>query len=160
MVLAYYKAFQFWRYCSVTFPCKSFCLQVTGEVRIVTKSVQSILFLIFIELSKRANSFVEMYLVLEIKNVASFIKTGFYWKRGCVKLCKYGETFKAYKGYNLVMFVFLPTSSFSKQKLVVSFTNVHCKKTRTCTRLLFIWKWITSAMFFIWHEMNGKVLGL
>ena len=64
MVLAYYKAFQFWRYCSVTFPCKSFCLQVTGEVRIVTKSVQSILFLIFIELSKRANSFVEMYLVL------------------------------------------------------------------------------------------------
>ena len=44
---------------------------------------------IFIELSEIFNSFVKIRFVLEIKNVASFIKTRFYSKRGCIKVRKH-----------------------------------------------------------------------
>ena len=54
------------------------CLQIVGERSRITKSYQCELIFIFIELSKPSNSFVKIRLVLEIKNVANFIKTRFY----------------------------------------------------------------------------------
>ena len=54
---------------------KSLCLQITAEVSKITKSVQCDL---IIELSETPNSFVKVRLVLEIRNIVSFIKTRFY----------------------------------------------------------------------------------
>ena len=50
---------------------------------------------------RNTNSFVKIRLVLEIKNVASFIKARFYLKRGCIKMRKHAETFHANKGCHL-----------------------------------------------------------
>ena len=79
MVLANVIAFAvITRYCEISFPCKSLCLQMTAEVNKITVSVQCNLIFIFVELSEIANSFVEIRLVLEIQNFASFIKTRLY----------------------------------------------------------------------------------
>ena len=79
MVLANVIAFAvITRYCEISFLCKSLCLQMTAEVNKITVSVQCNLIFIFVELSEIANSFVEIRLVLEIQNFASFIKTRLY----------------------------------------------------------------------------------
>ena len=70
-------------------------MQITAEISKIRKNVQCDLTFIFIELS-----------VLEIKNVASFIKTRFYLKRGCMKMRKHAETFHANKGYKLAIVFF------------------------------------------------------
>ena len=49
-------------------------MQITAEVSKIKKSVRCDLTFIFIELSKTPYSFIEIRLVLEIKNVVSFIK--------------------------------------------------------------------------------------
>ena len=46
-------------------------------------------------------------LVHEIENAASFIKTGFYWKRDCIKMHKHAETFHANKGCKLEIVFFV-----------------------------------------------------
>ena len=48
---------------------------------------------IFIELSETVSTFVKIRLLFEIKSIASFIKTGFYWKWGYIKINKQMETF-------------------------------------------------------------------
>ena len=101
--------------------------------------------------------FLRMRLVREIKNVASFIKTRFYWRRCCIKMRKYAETFHVNKCYKLAIVVFIPTPPFSKQKFLVHFSNVICAKMSPCTPLCFIWKWISSTLFLIWHEINDNV---
>ena len=53
------------------------CLQITAEVSKIKKSAQCGLTFIFINLPETLKSFVKISLVLEIKNVASFIKTRF-----------------------------------------------------------------------------------
>ena len=50
--------------------------------------------------------------------------------------------------------------AFSKYKFAVHFSKVICKKTRPCTPLLFIWKWITSTLSSISLETNCNVLVL
>ena len=88
---------------------------------------------IFIEITETANSFVKIRLVLEIKNVACFIKTCFHWKIGnIIKIWKHAKMFNANKGYKLAIAVFIPTPPFSKYKLVVHFSNVICMKLRPC----------------------------
>ena len=69
---------------------------------------------IVIELSETPNSFMKTSLLLEIKKVASFIKTRFYWKRSCIKMHKHSETFDVNKGYKLSLVAFIPTSPFLK----------------------------------------------
>ena len=64
------------------------------------------------------------------------------------------ETFHANKGYKLVVAVFIAASPFSRLKFVVHFSNVTCTKKRSCTSLLFIWKWITSILFLTGQETN------
>ena len=88
---------QFWRYCTISFPCKRLCLQGTAEVSKITKSVRFNLHFIFIEISETANSFVKIRLVLEIKSVFSFIKTRFPWKWGCIKMCRFDTNFTVFK---------------------------------------------------------------
>ena len=99
-----------------------------------------------------------MRLVLEIINVASFIKINLYLKRGSIKIRKHVETFHANKVYNLVIVVFIRTLLFSKQKFVVHFSNVISTKTRPCTPIHFIWICITSTLSLIRLEINGNVL--
>ena len=53
-------------------------------------------------------------LVLEIKNVTSFIKTRFYWKWGCAKMRNHAETFYTNKGYKFAIVFLIPTSSVFK----------------------------------------------
>ena len=60
------------------YSCKSICLQITAEVSKITKSVQSDLPSIYIELSETTNSFVKIRLRLKIDSIASFIKIHFY----------------------------------------------------------------------------------
>ena len=69
---------QFFRYCTILLPCKSLFLQITADISKITESVRYDLIFNFIELLEAPNSFVKMRLVLEIKNVFSFIKTRFY----------------------------------------------------------------------------------
>ena len=59
------------------------------------KSAQHDLTFIFIKLSEKRSSFVKIRLVLETKNVASFIKTRFYLKGDCTKMREHAETFHA-----------------------------------------------------------------
>ena len=72
--------------------------------------------LYLIELSEKLNSFVKMRLVLEIKNIVSFIKTRFYLKGGCTKMRKHAEMFHANKGCKMAIVFFIPVSRFSKKK--------------------------------------------
>ena len=59
---------------------EKFWLQITAEASKITKGVQCDHTFIFIKLSEAVNSFVKISLVLEIKNVANFIKTRFLLK--------------------------------------------------------------------------------
>ena len=52
--------------------------------------------------------------ILKTKNVASFIKTRFHSKRGCIKMCTYVEKFHTNRGCKLAIAVFIPSSPFSK----------------------------------------------
>ena len=78
-------------------------------------------------------------------------------QKHCIKLRKHTETFHPNKGYKLAVVVLIPTLSFWKQKFVVHFSNVICAKTRLCTPLLFIGKWITSTLSFIWIETYDSI---
>ena len=71
---------------------------------------------ILTELLEKLNSFVKIRLVLEIKNIASFIKTRFSLKGGCTKMRKHAETFHANKGCKMTIVFFIPVSRFSKKK--------------------------------------------
>ena len=104
----------------------------------IRKSAQWDLAFILIELSEKLNSFVKMRLVLEIKNIVSFIKTRFYLKGGCTKMRKHAETFHANKGCKMAIVCFIPVLPFSKRKFRVQFSNVICTKPRSCTLLHFI----------------------
>ena len=104
----------------------------------IRKSTQRDLTFILIELSEKLNSFVKIHLVLEIKNVASFITTRFYLKGGCTKMREHAETFHANKGCKMAIAFFIPISPFSKKKFRVQFSNVICTKTWPCTQLHFI----------------------
>ena len=114
MVLANIVAFAVLRYCTISFPWKNLCFQITAEVSKITKSVPCSLFFIFIERSETAKSFVKIRLLFEIKNVAIFIKTHFYWKRGCTKMLKHAKTFHTNKSYKLPIVAFIPNFPFSK----------------------------------------------
>ena len=92
-----------------------------------------------------------------MKNIASFIKIRFYSKRGCIKARKHAETFLTNKYDKLAIVVFISTSTFQNRKFVVHFSNIICTKTWPFTPLFFIWKWITSALSFIWLETNGNI---
>ena len=104
----------------------------------IRKSAQRDLTFILIELSEKLNSFLKIHLVLEIKNVASFITTRFYLKGGCTKMREHAETFHANKGCKMAIVFFIPISPFSKKKFRVQFSNVICTKTRPSTLLHFI----------------------
>ena len=91
-----------------------------------TKSNQTDLFFIFIELSETPKKFVKITLVLETRNFASFSKTLLYWKRGYIKMRKHTETFHARKDYKWKMFFLYQFRRFQ---------NI-CSKTRPCTPLL------------------------
>ena len=58
----------------ISFPC--ICLQITAEVRRITKSIQCSITFIFTLLSETTNSFVKMRLLLE-SSVAGIVKTLF-----------------------------------------------------------------------------------
>ena len=104
----------------------------------IRKSTQRDLTFILIELSEKLNSFLKIHLVLEIKNVASFITTRFYLKGGCTKMREHAETFHANTGCKMAIAFFIPISPFSKKKFRVQFSNVICTKTWPCTQLHFI----------------------
>ena len=100
------------------------------------KKAERNLTFIIIELSETSNGFVKIRLVLEIKNVASFIKTHFYLKQGYIKIQLILRSFAVF--LKLTFGIFVPTSLFSKQKFKVYFSNVTSTKTRPCASLLFI----------------------
>lgn len=89
-------------------------LQITAEVRKITKNVQGNLTFILTELSETANSFFKIRQLHETKNVARFINTRFYWKRGCRKICKFVETFHTSNGFKSETAVFVSGLPFSK----------------------------------------------
>ena len=70
----------------------------------IRKSAQHDLTFIFIKLSGKRSSFVKIRLVLERKNVASFIKTSFYLKGDCTKMREHAETFHANMGCKMAHF--------------------------------------------------------
>ena len=116
----------------------------------IRKSAPWDLTFILTELLEKLNSFVKIRLVLEIKNIASFIKTRFSLKGGCTKMRKHAETFHANKGCKMTIVFFIPVSRFSKKKkktIKVQFSNVICTKTWPCTLLHFIFH--TFILYYI-----------
>ena len=93
--------------------------------------------------------------MLEIRNIASFIKTCFYWKPGCIKMHKHAETLYTNRGDKLAIVIFIPTLPFSEQKFVEHFPNVIWVKTKPYKP--YFWKWITSKLSFIWLKTNSNV---
>ena len=91
---------------TISFPLNSFCLQIPAEVSKIGKSLRCDLNFVFIKLPEAAKSFVKIRLVLEMKNVTSFIKTRFYCRRGCIKRRKYAETFHNNNAYKLAIVTF------------------------------------------------------
>ena len=69
----------------------------------------------------------------------------------------HAETFHANKGYNLAIVVFILTLSYSKQKIVVHFSNAICTKIKPCAPLLCTSTWNISTLSFMWEETNDKV---
>ena len=59
-------------------PCKGLCLQITAEVRKITKSTRFDLTFTFIIHSEKSNSSVKIRLILHVIYDVSFIKTRFY----------------------------------------------------------------------------------
>ena len=78
---------QFWRYWTISFPCKSICWKIITEVSKIMKSVQCDIIFIFIEISETPNSFVKIRLVLEIKNCCWFHKKKLSLKTRLHKKC-------------------------------------------------------------------------
>ena len=94
---------EFLRYCTILFLCKSLCLKITAEASKITASVRCDLIFICIELSEIISSFVKIRLVLEIKNVAAILVI-IYW--------------------NLTIFWYLSDSPQVKRTLIPSITNL------------------------------------
>ena len=92
-------------------------MQITAKASKIRKSVQCDLTFIFIELS-----------LLEIKNVASFIKTCFYLKRGCMKMRKHAETFHTNKGCKLAIVFLNQFRSFQNRNLGCNFQTLFARK--------------------------------
>ena len=133
---------QFWRYCTISFPYKNHCLQITAEVSKIRKSAQCDLTFVLIELSETLNSFVKIRLVFEIRNVASFIKTRFYLKRfylkrGCIKMRKHAETFRANKGCNLAIVFLYQFRRFQNRNLGCNFQTLFARKRGLATPYFF-----------------------
>ena len=57
------------------------CLQITADTSNISKNVQRNIGIIFNALADAFDGFVKFCLFFQIKNVASFTKTRFYWKR-------------------------------------------------------------------------------
>ena len=68
-------------------------MQITADISKISGSVQGDVASILNVLSE-TDVFVQICLVLEIKNLVNLIKTSFYWKQGCLSMCKYVETFE------------------------------------------------------------------
>ena len=91
------------------------------------------LIFIFIEPSETMNSFLKIRLVLEIKNVFSFIKTRFYLKRGCIKMHKHSG---AANWQSSFLYHF---AACKKKNLGCNFLT------------LFAWKWNLIHPYFIFY---------
>ena len=66
-------------------------MQITADISKISESVQGDVASILNVLSE-TDVFVQI--CLKIKNLVNLIKTSFYWKQGCVSMCKYVETFE------------------------------------------------------------------
>ena len=89
---------------------------------------------------RNTNSFVKIRLVLEIRNVASFIKARFYLKRGCIKMRKHAETFHANKGCHLAIAFLYQFRRFQNRNLGCNFQT------------LFSWKRGLANPYFLYEN--------
>ena len=62
------------------------------------------------------------------KIVDSFIKTSFYWKIGCTKICNHAETFNANKGYKFATAVFMSSHCLQNINLWYTFETLLAQK--------------------------------
>ena len=76
-----------------------------------------ITFAVFIEFLEKNYNFVQIRQVLEIKNIASLTITCFYWKQGCIKMCKHVQKFDVNKGYKLAIVIFISTCHLKNRNL-------------------------------------------
>ena len=107
-----------------------------------------------------------------MKNVATFIKTRFYRKRGrfyrkrsCIKMCKHAETFHANYGGKFAIVIFIPVSPFQNRNLGCTFQTLFARKVGLAHPYFwdysraFIWP-LWPTRLFIWLEKNGNVFSL
>ena len=76
-------------------------MQITAAADEILKTVQRDLMFIFDELSEFVVIFVSNSTSSAVKNVVSFTQNEFSWKRDCVTMRNYAETFYLYKDYNM-----------------------------------------------------------
>ena len=109
------------------------------------------------ELSETLKSFVKIRPVPEIKSVGSFIKTRFYWKRGCIKMVCRAEKVPYISGLKSANCLIYTNFVVFKIENCSTLFKLYLHEYKICTLLLFIWKWITSTLSFIWNEKNGNI---
>ena len=78
-------------------------MQITADISRSSKCVQSGITFILNAFSGMLNVFAQIFLVLEIKNIVSFIKMCSYRKRGCVTMRNYVELFLYNSMYNVAL---------------------------------------------------------
>ena len=120
-------------------------MQIIVEVSKIRKCVKCDLTFIFIE-----------RLVLEIKNVASFIKTRFCLKRSCIKLRKHAETFHSNKGCNLAIVFLFQFRRFQNRNLGFNFQTLFARK-RGLAHPYFLYENESLRHCLMILEKNGNV---
>ena len=80
-------------YYRISFSYKILCLQLTADIAKICKSAQRTTTFIVNALSDVFLWFWVTLFSFWEKKVASFTKTGFHWKQGCVTMCRYAKTF-------------------------------------------------------------------
>ena len=80
-------------YCTTSFSNKILRLQLTADIAKICKSAQRTTTFIVNALSDVFLWFWVTLFSFWEKKVASFTKTGFHLKQGCVTMCRYAKTF-------------------------------------------------------------------
>ena len=77
-----------------------------ADISKISESVEADITFVLNLLLETANVFAWIYYVLQIKNVVNFIKKCFSWKRGCITMCNYVETFQCNSADNVIYNIF------------------------------------------------------
>ena len=131
-------------------------MQITADVRKISKTFQRDLTFILDVLSESCFGFVSYSVVQAVENVVSFTKKRFYKERGRVTMPNYAETFQDNHGYNIVQKYFTKCLSCRKQKCVTPLQSAIIRKREFLQPHVLIFSLISSSFSISSTISRGK----